>query len=53
VEDLIGRGVDVSEVEERRPPGFDAQNGRSYFAYASAAAGRYLAEVKQVVVSPA
>jgi catechol 2,3-dioxygenase-like lactoylglutathione lyase family enzyme len=33
--DLIGRGVDVSEVEERRPPGLDPQQGRSYFAYAS------------------
>jgi catechol 2,3-dioxygenase-like lactoylglutathione lyase family enzyme len=33
-DDLIGRGVDVSEVEERRPPGFDSP-GRSYFARAS------------------
>jgi catechol 2,3-dioxygenase-like lactoylglutathione lyase family enzyme len=34
-EDLISRGVDVSEVEERpKPPGFDLP-GRSYFAYAS------------------
>ena len=33
-EDLISRGVDVSEVEERRPPGFDA-DARSYFEYAS------------------
>ena len=33
-EDLIGRGVDVSDVEDRRPPGIEAQ-GRSYFAYAS------------------
>ena len=33
--DLISRGVDVSEVEERRPPGLDPQQGRSYFAYAS------------------
>jgi catechol 2,3-dioxygenase-like lactoylglutathione lyase family enzyme len=32
--DLIGRGVDVGEVEDRRPPGLDAP-GRSYFAYAS------------------
>ena len=32
-EELISRGVDVSEVDERpRPPGFE---GRSYFAYAS------------------
>src|SRR3954453_4207032 len=33
-EDLISRGVDVSEVQEARPPGFD-QEGRSYFARAS------------------
>jgi catechol 2,3-dioxygenase-like lactoylglutathione lyase family enzyme len=34
-EDLVSRGVDVSEVEERpKPPGFDLP-GRSYFAYAS------------------
>jgi catechol 2,3-dioxygenase-like lactoylglutathione lyase family enzyme len=34
-DDLISRGVDVSEVEERpRPPGLE-QEGRSYFAYAS------------------
>jgi catechol 2,3-dioxygenase-like lactoylglutathione lyase family enzyme len=32
--DLIDRGVDVSEVEEQRPPGLDAP-GRSYFARAS------------------
>jgi len=31
---LVSRGVDVSEVEERRPPGIEAE-GRSYFAYAS------------------
>jgi catechol 2,3-dioxygenase-like lactoylglutathione lyase family enzyme len=31
---LISRGVDVSEVEEQRPPGLDAP-GRSYFARAS------------------
>ena len=30
---LISRGVDVSEVEEMRPPGFE-QSGRSYFARA-------------------
>jgi catechol 2,3-dioxygenase-like lactoylglutathione lyase family enzyme len=35
-EDLISRGVDVSEVEEQpRPPGFPDLPGRSYFAYAS------------------
>jgi catechol 2,3-dioxygenase-like lactoylglutathione lyase family enzyme len=35
-DDLIGRGVDVSEVQELRPPGFDAPEGeRSYFARAS------------------
>jgi catechol 2,3-dioxygenase-like lactoylglutathione lyase family enzyme len=32
--DLVGRGVDVSEVHEARPPGFE-QAGRSYFARAS------------------
>jgi catechol 2,3-dioxygenase-like lactoylglutathione lyase family enzyme len=34
-EDLIGRGVDVSEVYEQRPPGFESIEGRSYFMYAS------------------
>jgi catechol 2,3-dioxygenase-like lactoylglutathione lyase family enzyme len=33
-DDLISRGVDVSEVEDRRPQGIEAP-GRSYFAYAS------------------
>ena len=33
-DDLIKRGVDVSEVQEMKPPGFDAP-GRSYFARAS------------------
>jgi catechol 2,3-dioxygenase-like lactoylglutathione lyase family enzyme len=34
--DLVSRGVDVSEVEERKPPGFDGPEGeRSYFARAS------------------
>jgi catechol 2,3-dioxygenase-like lactoylglutathione lyase family enzyme len=34
--DLVSRGVDVSEVEEMKPPGFDAPEGeRSYFARAS------------------
>jgi len=34
-EDLVRRGIDVSEVEERpKPPGLDVP-GRSYFAYAS------------------
>jgi catechol 2,3-dioxygenase-like lactoylglutathione lyase family enzyme len=32
--DLIGRGVDVDEVQEAKPPGFDSP-GRSYFARAS------------------
>ncbi len=32
--DLIGRGVDVSEVQVAIPPGFDAQRGRSYSARA-------------------
>jgi len=34
-DDLISRGVDVSEVFEQRPPGFESIEGRSYFAYAS------------------
>ena len=35
-EDLISRGVDVSEVQAARPPGFDAPaEERSYFARAS------------------
>jgi hypothetical protein len=33
-EDLISRGVDISEVQEMRPPGLDSP-GRSYFARAS------------------
>jgi catechol 2,3-dioxygenase-like lactoylglutathione lyase family enzyme len=33
--DLVDRGVDVSEVYEARPPGFESLEGRSYFAYAS------------------
>jgi catechol 2,3-dioxygenase-like lactoylglutathione lyase family enzyme len=32
--DLVSRGVDVSEVQESRPPGFDSQGGRSYFVRA-------------------
>jgi catechol 2,3-dioxygenase-like lactoylglutathione lyase family enzyme len=32
--DLINRGIEVSEVQEMKPPGFDAP-GRSYFARAS------------------
>ena len=31
--DLMSRGVDVGEVYESKPPGFD-QGGRSYFAFA-------------------
>ena len=35
-DDLVRRGVDVSEVQEQRPPGLDAPAGeRSYFARAS------------------
>jgi catechol 2,3-dioxygenase-like lactoylglutathione lyase family enzyme len=34
-DDLISRGVDVSEVYEQRPPGFESIEGRSYFTYAS------------------
>jgi catechol 2,3-dioxygenase-like lactoylglutathione lyase family enzyme len=33
-EDLISRGVEVSEVAVQRPPGLDAPEGRSYFAQA-------------------
>jgi catechol 2,3-dioxygenase-like lactoylglutathione lyase family enzyme len=33
-DDLISRGLDVSEVQEMKPPGFEAP-GRSYFARAS------------------
>ncbi|HEY7629515.1 MAG TPA: VOC family protein [Thermoleophilaceae bacterium] len=33
--ELIARGVDVSEVLDRRPPGADAEQGRSYFVFAS------------------
>jgi predicted enzyme related to lactoylglutathione lyase len=33
-EDLISRGVEVSEVQEARPPGFEG-DGRSYFATAT------------------
>jgi len=33
-DDLVSRGVDVSEVAEQRPPGL-ASPGRSYFARAS------------------
>src|SRR4051794_11746318 len=33
-DDLVGRGVEVSEVQEARPPGFE-DGGRSYFARAS------------------
>jgi catechol 2,3-dioxygenase-like lactoylglutathione lyase family enzyme len=35
-EDLLGRGIDVSEVDEQpKPPGFPDSLGRSYFTYAS------------------
>jgi catechol 2,3-dioxygenase-like lactoylglutathione lyase family enzyme len=34
-DDLISRGVDVSEAYEQRPPGFESIPGRSYFTYAS------------------
>jgi catechol 2,3-dioxygenase-like lactoylglutathione lyase family enzyme len=33
--DLVRRGVDVGEVYEARPAGFESREGRSYFAYAS------------------
>jgi catechol 2,3-dioxygenase-like lactoylglutathione lyase family enzyme len=32
-DDLIRRGVDVSEVYESRPPGFESIEGRSYFTF--------------------
>jgi catechol 2,3-dioxygenase-like lactoylglutathione lyase family enzyme len=34
-DDLVRRGVDVSEVSEQRPPGLESIEGRSYFMYAS------------------
>ena len=34
-EDLISRGVEVSDVVVATPPGFDSDGGRSYFARAS------------------
>jgi catechol 2,3-dioxygenase-like lactoylglutathione lyase family enzyme len=34
-DDLISRGVDVGEVYEARPPGFESLEGRSYFVFAS------------------
>jgi catechol 2,3-dioxygenase-like lactoylglutathione lyase family enzyme len=34
-DDLISRGVDVSEVYEQRPPGLESIEGSSYFLYAS------------------
>ena len=34
-DDLINRGVEVSEVEVRVPPGLDPSAGRSYFAQAT------------------
>jgi catechol 2,3-dioxygenase-like lactoylglutathione lyase family enzyme len=33
--DMIGRGVDVSEVAIQKPPGFDDAPGQSYFARAT------------------
>ncbi|MGN6169680.1 MAG: VOC family protein [Solirubrobacteraceae bacterium] len=34
-DDLVSRGVNVSDVQVAVPPGFDAQGERSYFARAS------------------
>jgi len=34
-DDLVRRGIDVSETYEQRPPGFESIEGRSYFVYAS------------------
>jgi catechol 2,3-dioxygenase-like lactoylglutathione lyase family enzyme len=33
--ELISRGVEVSEVVENKPPGFESIEGRSYFAQAT------------------
>jgi hypothetical protein len=33
-DDLVGRGVEVSEVTLQVPPGLDGSAGRSYFATA-------------------
>jgi hypothetical protein len=34
-QELIGRGVEVSEAFEARPPGLEDLPGRSYFVFAS------------------
>jgi catechol 2,3-dioxygenase-like lactoylglutathione lyase family enzyme len=34
-DELVGRGVEVGEIYEARPPGFESIEGRSYFTYAS------------------
>ena len=34
-DDLISRGVDVSEVSEQKPPGFESVEGSSYFVTAT------------------
>ena len=34
-DDLVSRGVDVSEVVENKPPDFESIEGRSYFAQAT------------------
>jgi catechol 2,3-dioxygenase-like lactoylglutathione lyase family enzyme len=34
-EDLVRRGIDISEVYEQKPPGFESVEGTSYFLYAS------------------
>jgi len=34
-DELISRGVDVGEVYEQRPPGFESVEGRSYFVFAA------------------
>jgi catechol 2,3-dioxygenase-like lactoylglutathione lyase family enzyme len=34
-DELIGRGVDVGEIYEAKPPGFESVEGSSYFTYAS------------------
>jgi catechol 2,3-dioxygenase-like lactoylglutathione lyase family enzyme len=34
-EDLVRRGIDVGEVYEQKPPGFESVEGTSYFRFAS------------------
>jgi len=34
-DDLVRRGIEVGEVVENKPPGFESVPGTSYFLYAS------------------